>query len=114
MGPSFPFCYSWDLSYPSDLPQARWFNLVRVCVVIVDDCKPMMGCFFFFFFGGGGEGGLLLLWLMGVGCENTCAVSGKLNVSRVIPRLYKWVYKTLRLLSLMGFQSRRSQAESHG
>ena len=54
MSPSFPFCYSWDLSYPSDLPRGGWFNLVRVCVVIVYDCKPMMAVFFFFFCGGGG------------------------------------------------------------
>ena len=53
MGPSFPFCYSWDLSYPSDLPRGGWFNLVRVCVVIVYDCKPMLAVFFFFLGGGG-------------------------------------------------------------
>ena len=29
---------------------------------------------------------------LGVGFENTCTVSGKGNVYRVIPRLYKWVY----------------------
>ena len=58
MSPSFPFCYSWDVSYPSDLPRGGWFNLVRVCVVY--DCKPMMAVFFFFWWGGG-EGGLLLL-----------------------------------------------------
>ena len=28
-----------------------------------------------------------------VGFENTCTVSGKWNVSRVMPRLYGWVYK---------------------
>ena len=39
----------------------------------------------------------MLLWEMGKGFENTCTVSGKLNVSRVIPRLYEWVYKVLRL-----------------
>ena len=32
--------------------------------------------------------------------ENICTVSGKRNVSRVIPRLYGWVYKTLRLSPL--------------
>ena len=37
-----------------------------------------------------------------VGFENTCTVSGKWNVSRVIPRLYEWVHKTLRLSLLVG------------
>ena len=78
MSPSFPFCYSWDLSYPSDLPRGRWFNLVRVCVVIVYDCKPMMAVFFFFLVGrGGGRFIATIIFLMGVGCEKTCAVSGK-------------------------------------
>ena len=35
----------------------------------------------------------------GVGFDNTCIVSGKGNISRIIPRLYGWVHKTLRLLS---------------
>ena len=53
----------------------------------------------------------------------TLAVSGKWNVSRVIPRLYGWVYKTLRLSLLVvkhsvvvmtaGSQSRQSQIESY-
>ena len=34
---------------------------------------------------------------MDVGFDNTCTVSGRWNVFRVIPRLYGWVYKTLRL-----------------
>ena len=48
----------------------------------------------------------------------------KWNISRVIPRLCRWVYKTLRLFPLTvehsvgvitaGFQSRRSQTESYG
>ena len=42
----------------------------------------------------------MLLWLMGVGFENTCTFSGKENVSRVIPRYYRWVYKNLCLYSL--------------
>ena len=36
----------------------------------------------------------MLLLVMGVGFENTWTGSKKLNVSRVIPRLYGWVYKT--------------------
>ena len=65
----------------------------------------------------------MLLWVMGVGFDNTCTVSGKWNISRVIPRLYGWVYKTLRLSLLAvrhsvvvmtsGFQWRRSQIESY-
>ena len=71
--------------------------------------------------------GVQLLWLMGdatVGFENTCTVSGKWNVSRVIPRLYGWVYRTWRLFPLVdehsvavvivGFQSRLSQIVSYG
>ena len=43
----------------------------------------------------------MLLWVMGVEFDNACTVSEKLNVSRVIPRLYGWVYKTLRLSQLL-------------
>ena len=37
----------------------------------------------------------------GVGFDNTYTVSGKWNRSKVIPRLYGWVYKTLRLSQLV-------------
>ena len=40
--------------------------------------------------------GLILLWVMGLGFENTCTVSEKQNISRVISVLYG--YKILRLL----------------
>ena len=43
----------------------------------------------------------MLLGLMGVEFENTCTVSGKCTVSRVIPRFYGWVYKTLRISPLV-------------
>ena len=43
----------------------------------------------------------MLLWVMGVRFNNTRAVSGEWNVSRVISRLYGWVYKTLRLSTLV-------------
>ena len=44
----------------------------------------------------------MLLWVMGVGPENTCTVSGKWSdVSRVIPKLYGGVYKILRLPQLL-------------
>ena len=43
----------------------------------------------------------MLLWVMGVGLENTCTVSGKWNVTRVVPRLYGRVYKILSLLPLL-------------
>ena len=36
-----------------------------------------------------------------VGFDNTCTVSGKWNVPRVIPKLYGWVCKTLRLSPLV-------------
>ena len=65
----------------------------------------------------------MLLWVTGVGFEGTCTVSGKWNVSRVIPRLYVWVCKTLRLSPLVvkhsavvmtaGCQLRQSQIESY-
>ena len=41
------------------------------------------------------------LWVLMVGFDNTCAASGKWNVSRVFPKLYGWVYKTLRLSPLV-------------
>ena len=63
----------------------------------------------------------MLLWVMVLEFENTCTVSWKRNVSRVVPRLYGWVYKTLRVSPLavehsivvmtMGSQSRQSQIE---
>ena len=67
---------------------------------------------------------MMLLWVMEVGFDNTCTVSGKWNVSRVIPRLYGWLNKTVRLSTLVvehfvevmtaGSQLRRSQIESYG
>ena len=33
---------------------------------------------------------------MGVRFENTYIVSGKFNFSRVVPKLYGWVYKTFK------------------
>ena len=39
--------------------------------------------------------------MIGFGFNNTCTVSRKWNVSRVIPRLCEWVYKTLRLSPLV-------------
>ena len=44
---------------------------------------------------------LMLLWVMGVGFENTCIVSRKWNVTRVVSRFYGWVYKILRLPLLL-------------
>ena len=42
-----------------------------------------------------------LVPVMAVEFDNTYAVSGKWYVLRVIPRLYGWVYKTLKLSSLV-------------
>ena len=99
-------------SFHSDLPRAWW----RVCRVFAE-IKSMVACFCF-------NWRFMLLWVMGVGFDNTCTVSGKWNVSRLIPRLYGWVCKTLRLSPLVvehsvvvmtaGFQLRRSQIESYG
>ena len=68
--------------------------------------------------------GFMLLRVMGLGFDNTCTVSGKWNVTRIISRLYGWPYKTLRPSKLVveysvvvmtaGSQSRRSQTESYG
>ena len=44
--------------------------------------------------------GFMLLWVMGLGFENMCTVSVKWNFSKIIPRLYWWVYKALTLPSL--------------
>ena len=67
---------------------------------------------------------LMLIWVMSVGFEYTCTVLEKENVSRVIPKLYEWVYKTWRLFPLVDehsiavmtadSQSRRSQTASYG
>ena len=43
----------------------------------------------------------MLLLVMDVGFENSSIGSGKGNVSRVIPRLYRWVYKTLNFETLL-------------
>ena len=43
----------------------------------------------------------MLFWVIGVGFHNACTVSEKLTVSRVIPSLYGWVYKTLGLSPLV-------------
>ena len=42
----------------------------------------------------------MLLWVIGMGFENTCSVSGKGNVTRIIPKIYGWEYKLLRLAQL--------------
>ena len=59
-----------------------------------------------------------------MGFDNTCTNSEKRNVFMLIPRLYGWVYKTLRPSSLVidysvvvmtaGSKSRRFQIESYG
>ena len=57
--------------FPSDLPRARWRNLVCAeCLLMI---KPMMVSFCFI------EG---WCWVIGVGFENTCTISRKWNVSR--------------------------------
>ena len=49
--------------------------------------------------------GLMLLWVMHVGFDKNCTASGKWNGFRFIPRLYGWVYKTLRLSPLVAEHS---------
>ena len=65
----------------------------------------------------------MLLWVMEE-FENTWIVSGKKNSTRVIPRLYGSMYKTLQLSPLAvkhsivvmatACQPRKSQIESYG
>ena len=38
----------------------------------------------------------MLLLVMNVGFQNTCTVSGTLNVIRVVPGLYGWLFEILR------------------
>ena len=61
--------------FPSDLPQARWHNLV--CVI----CRWLSQWWLLFYWG------LMFLWVMGVGFKNTCTVSGKCRSVGVSPRL---------------------------
>ena len=42
----------------------------------------------------------MLLWVRGVAFEKTCTVSAKCKVSRVVPRLYEWQYKILKLANI--------------
>ena len=44
----------------------------------------------------------MLLLVKGVGFEKICTVSGKYNVSRVVPRLYGWICKIIRPFSTTG------------
>ena len=77
----------WEL--PLKLTQARWHNLVRV------ECFRVCFAWLLFYWV------LMLLWVVSVGFDNTCTLSGKWNVSKVIPRFSGWVYKTLRLFPLV-------------
>ena len=67
--------------------------------------------------------GLMLLWTLGVDFESTC--TGKLKVSRIVPRLWRWVYKILigpiilyvehgGVVITVGSQSEKSQFEAYG
>ena len=76
-------------SFPTVFSQGKWRNFARV------ECLWMNGCWFLFCCK------LMLLWLMGFGFENTDTFSRIWNVARVIPRLYGWVYKILRLTQLL-------------
>ena len=63
-----------------------------MCGVFVNDW--VNSCWFLIYWG------FILLWVMVEGFDNTCRVLGKWKFSRVIPRLYGWVYKTVRLALL--------------
>ena len=113
------FLTSFLLSEHLCLRNGGWFILLSFLTYFISSehlCLENGGWFLLYC-------GLKLLWVMRVGFENTCAASGKWNVSGVIPRLYGWVYKTWRLFSLAnehsvafmtaGSQSRRSQIVSY-
>ena len=57
-----------------------------MCGVLVDD-KANGGWFLYFW-------ELMLLYVMGVGFKNTYSASGKWNISKVVPRLFGWIYKS--------------------
>ena len=92
----------WELSFRPNASEGRNRVCVCVCVCVCvfvcvcSVCKWLREWWLVFVLWS-----LMLLWVMGVRFDNTCTVSGKWNVSRVIPRLYGWVYKTLRLSTLV-------------
>ena len=43
----------------------------------------------------------MLLWVMGMVFKKTCTKLEKGNVSRVVPRLYGWIYNFFSLPSLL-------------
>ena len=55
----------------------------------------------------------MLLWVMAVGFENTCTVSGKSDISRVVPGLSGWVYKIFKTPQLLVELWVSSQGYSH-
>ena len=44
---------------------------------------------------------LVLLWVIGVGFRNTSTLSVKRNVTRIVSKLFGWVYIILRFPSLL-------------
>ena len=44
---------------------------------------------------------LMLLWVIGVGFDNTSTLSVKWNITRILSKLFGWVYIILRFLSLL-------------
>ena len=55
----------------------------------------------------------MLVWVMIAEFEKTWAVSGMSIVSKVIPRLYEWKYKMLRLLALLVQLQAPIRGDSH-
>ena len=89
--------------------RTRWRNLVRVeCLqmikaIVVDlevDVTLNDGLYYYCFFYSYLQWFWKNLW-MGVGFENTCTFSGKWNVSRVVTRFYRLVYKILKTTPLL-------------
>ena len=50
---------------------------------------------------------------MDVGFENTCTVSGKWDISRVVTWLYGWVYKILKTTGIISSTAASYQWDSH-
>ena len=73
--------------------ELRWFSMCSVCWWLSQWWLVFVTGFLF--------------WLLSVdatlsdGFDNTCTVSGTWKFSRVIPRLYGWIYKSLTLSLLV-------------
>ena len=110
------FCHSRGLRASPQTYHER-DDVIRVCEVFVDDW--VNGGWLLFYWR------LTVLWVIGVGFDNTCTISGKWNISRLFQEFIDgYIAKILRLSALVveysvkvmtaGSQSRQCQIESYG